>query len=351
MLHNIIQVLEGIHGSDQVPFDEELIKRICISFQKNNTKVEKKDSWTDIIERHTDLIDLLISNNYLEVHNYLRHMFEMPIAHGINQGDMYRTLRDDTYARQATLHYWFNILLRLAEYVGVVPVYNPEQGNFETYINMKPNELINLVISRLDKFVLPRWQGGAFLLHTDIGSFEYHDILGLYLADKISKMYPERNISICEIGAGAGHLVYYLYQFGFRNITIIDLPTIEVGQAFFLVQNISKEKISLLGEEDNEINLRDPSCFENRTFDLVINSDSFPEIDNETVTNYINKIGDSSKIFYSINQEARAPRGALPENQTPVHEYTSKNKKFKCISRNKFWLREGYVEEIYKIEG
>jgi hypothetical protein len=197
------------------------------------------------------------------------------------------------------------------------------------------------------QFNLPRWQGGAWLLQTESGLMSDKDIQGAYVADKVAHMFHNKNITICEIGGGFGHTAYHLYQNGFRDITIVDLPTISVAQGFFLANNISPDKVSLMGEDDNEINLRNPFYFGNiRNFDLVINIDSLPEMGDAIAQDYINKISDMDTVFYSINQEASSMRTANIDSQTPVS--ITVGNRMKCWFRNKFWLRNGYVEELYK---
>jgi hypothetical protein len=83
----------------------------------------------------------------------------------------------------------------------------------------------------------------------------------------------------------------------------------------------------------------------NRTteYDVVVNSDSMPEMSQEFCHLYLKIISERSRSFYSINQEGKN------YGQLSVYHEIMKNfrDKFDLKDRNLFWLRAGYTEEWY----
>ena len=84
-------------------------------------------------------------------------------------------------------------------------------------------------------------------------------------------------------------------------------------------------------------------------YKLVLNQDSFPEIDGETVIAYIKWIHRvSGGYFLSINHESKPPYGekqfhiSVPELMNDVGGYDR-------IYRVPYWLRKGYVVELYRV--
>lgn len=65
------------------------------------------------------------------------------------------------------------------------------------------------------------------------------DPMALYAAIRISELCPDRHTPICEIGGGAGYMAFYLSQLGYTDITIIDFPTINTAQGYWLRANPS----------------------------------------------------------------------------------------------------------------
>lgn len=139
-----------------------------------------------------------------------------------------------------------------------------------------------------------------------------------------------------EIGAGLGRVAFFASKLGIKNYTIIDIPLTSLAQSYFLGTVLGDEAISLFGEEERGIRILPPSAFLDgtETYDLILNADSFPEIDLETSGRYVQAIARRSKQFLSINHEG----GGVPvrfQFQTPP------------TYRFPYWLRRGYIEELF----
>jgi len=74
-------------------------------------------------------------------------------------------------------------------------------------------------------------------------------------------------------------------------------------------------------------------------FDIVVNMDSFPEFGKDIAQEYVNKIKTVTQKFLSINHEG--------ESYT-VRELFINDPDLINYSRFPFWLRKGYVEEMFE---
>jgi hypothetical protein len=86
-----------------------------------------------------------------------------------------------------------------------------------------------------------------------------------------------------------------------------------------------------------------------KSLTLVVNQDSMPEIDKDISLNYLNLIKKkTSGYFLSINQEGRAPN-TNARAQSVIYELVDAAGGFRRLSRERDWMREGYVAETYQI--
>ena len=106
------------------------------------------------------------------------------------------------------------------------------------------------------------------------------------------------------------------------------------------------DAVSLYGEPDKRVKILPCNKLPDGKYDLVLNQDSFPEIAENIVTDYLNWIRYHATEFLSINFESKAayPGG----NHLSVNEVIQKVGGFKRVSRIPFWLRKGYVSEVYR---
>jgi hypothetical protein len=248
-----------------------------------------------------------------------------------------------------------NTLNRFAELLGVRGVQNPEGGAnpqpIANYMKYSDRELLNEIENKLGfEIHLPEFIGGRLGLKTDHGIISDRHIHYLYILKRIIELCPDRNSSIIEIGGGLGLLPYFLDKAGYKDYTCIDLAHVNVIQAYFLNRNLPERDLILSGENNNpyhfnnkestkllhstdfKINENGYDMNENR-FDLMINIDGLTEMGIEEATKYKNS--KCAKLFLSINHEVNPYR---------VIDIPGR----KLISRNLFWLRPGYVEELYK---
>jgi hypothetical protein len=153
---------------------------------------------------------------------------------------------------------------------------------------------------------------------------------------------------VTEIGGGLGGVADYALRFGIERYTIYDLPVMNVIQGYALIK--AGHRVALVGETDAPVVLHPwwritdaGSC------DVAVNQDSFPEIEPAFVEDYLRHIRRTAAQFLSINQEAGELASAKGHRQTIVADLVSRVGGFRRISRAPYWLRRGYVEELYEI--
>ncbi len=360
-----LAVTEEIKPSRQ---DLLLTERLLRSYRKavQDIKIEKKTSRSDMwnfLEKgpHSKFISLLKMRDINEVAYYLCNMSKMGITHGITQGklDYEKVLSNPIYRKWLSL---FNLdkLVSLAEALGVLPLEDPEQGQFGLSILTDVDELVKKIENRLKISIIPpNIEGGLYKLKTKKGGVHNRDLTSVYTAWRCTQILKAiKNPSICEIGPGIGKTAYYLYILGIKDITLIDLPHINVLQGYYLIKSLPSASIVLYGEKkvkkNNSISILPNSEFrklQKKRFNLTLNQDSFPEIDKKTVSVYLRQIKFNTKDFFlSINQESRNTMMVDKLRQHVVSELVSEVKGFSQIYRMIYWLREGYIEELYQIK-
>ena len=161
--------------------------------------------------------------------------------------------------------------------------------------------------------------------------------------------------AVCEYGGGLGAIPYYLRNIGVRNCTMYDLPIANVFAGHFLLNSLSPEDVVLYGEMSRPDAIHVLPYWESRRaadkqFSLTVNQDSFPEIDEATVRGYLSDIQRTTRDFFvSVNHEAETPVTPRIANQLNVSRLLRSFPSFHRLHRSRYWMREGYVEEIYAI--
>jgi hypothetical protein len=258
-------------------------------------------------------------------------MFSSALTHGIGSGDAhYRRLLNEERQRYCEAYAIYDKLLSLLEMEGLIPLYNPEEyffiDDYLKYMRIKPTQHLKKLFDKIGMVLpAPTYAGCEFGIRTDYGIYSERDMLAIGVALDISKRF-DKDIKICEIGAGVGHLAYYLNLLGYKDYTIVDIPTTSITQMYFLETNLPGHNIKLMAPRD----------FDGK-YDLVINVDSFVEMGEETAKDYLKKIKKKSKYLISINSEI---------NDFTINDICDMVK----VNRYPFYLRKGYMQEEYRGE-
>ena len=207
----------------------------------------------------------------------------------------------------------------------------------------------------------PPIDGGLFKISTGpeqgAGRFGERDCNAIYTGWALAQLLEVRasGAAVCEIGGGAGRVAYWARRFGIDDYTIYDLPQVNAVQGFYLMKALGGEAVRLYGEDHAESQggicvLPYFACRDvtSRRYDLVLNQDSFPEINVDLVREYLAWTKKVSHAFLSINHESQpnAVGGAFQNN---VSELVRESGGYRLRSRQLYWLRKGYVMELYQV--
>jgi hypothetical protein len=348
--------------------DVAIAERLLEAYKKaendeNSTKKPVEDIWTEIQDKSTSgFLKILEVGDPEELAEYLCNMSRNSATHGLTQGrvEYDHITRDKNYQHCLAL-FAKDKLVSLAEAIGAIPIENPEQGRYGENIYEDTDELIR----KIEKIIgielsPPPIEGGLFKITHQKGEFCFRDLTAAYTAWRIKNILTGKtHKQICEIGGGIGKVAYYCYELGLHDYTLIDLPYVNVLQGYYLLKTLPSAKITLYGEygesrqHKSSIKVYPYWAFhgiKDKSFAIVHNQDSFPEIDEAIVKGYLSDIKQKSKHwFMSINQESRPPSLVQGKRQLNVPELISKAGGFKRVSRSRFWLREGYTEELYEV--
>jgi hypothetical protein len=242
---------------------------------------------------------------------------------------------------------YFDKLVRLAEFLGVLPVENPEAGPWGCALNRRVDEVVECVAKKINIRLHPPYG----IIHTDGlltngGPLHYRHINALYSALRVQQICEKNSVVVAEIGAGLGLTALYGNRLGFSKYRIYDLPISCVLSGHYLCHAIGPQNVELFGES-NESAFASISPFWEigslpvGSVDITLNQDSLPEIADNLVSFLLDEASRVTKgFFYSINHEYFSPR--------TVNSFAGAMKAFSQISRTPCWVREGYVEEIFR---
>ena len=319
------------------------------------------DSWAWIKTLQGEFFDALERKDPHYLAEYLGAMGRRDATIGIDQGNIeFEKLTNDPGKRdQMALHHK-DKLLSLAEAVGAFPCENPEQGVWGKGLHTQTDVLVECIERTLGIDISPpAIDGGLLKISSSRALFCERDCSALYTAWSIRQILAKQSeVSVCEIGAGSGRVAYWSHRFGPTRYTIYDLPHINVVHGNYLLRSLPEDQVVLYGEP-NASPASAPTtilpyfCMEktpSRSFDLIFNQDSFPEIQSEIVTGYLNWIKRASRgLLYSLNHESRPLTIGGDSLQVNVPELIDKVGGFRRLSRSPYWLRRGYVAELYTI--
>lgn len=247
-------------------------------------------------------------------------------------------------------------IAKLAQGLGILGLQNPEGGaNPCPIVNIeKQNDsqlLTKIGKAMRIKIDLPPFVGGNEISKTDYGIISDRHCAYLWVLKKIMDLLPNNTssnlrYSVIEIGAGMGFLGYFLDRAGYFDYTIIDLAYTNALQTYFFHKNLPNRDLILSGDVENPfdkkyrsaIKILHASDFVNvpsGRFDIMINVDSLTEIPLPEAHAYVNN--DCAKLLLSVNHEM---------NNNRVIEICKPTKNL--VYRYPFWIRDGYVEELYK---
>jgi hypothetical protein len=314
--------------------------------------------WDYIVStRHRRLADLLQSDNLRALAAHLVALQTLPESEGLAQGE--RAYRDFVAAtpegRRAAVASYHDRLASLAQYLGVKRAECAELGYEGATLAVDQERLAASIEAALGHAIAPPAVFDG-LYGLAIGDRVLHDrdIQALYAALRAIEASGRAQPVICEIGGGFGQAAYYAWLRGVRRYIIVDLPTVCAMQYFYLRKILPAVRVRFRDPPDEPddadgIDLIVASKADANARlrgDIVLNCDSFPEMDNQICGRYFSLMPRWAPLLLSINQEANIASPELGGRQAVVGELLPQ---YGFVRRYRFrsWIRRGFVEELW----
>ena len=308
--------------------------------------------WQDNLSHKQSILrNKLVGGDPRDVAEFLATVFRSSAMYGIDSGDLYTGRNWRVHSLKL-----LDDLVSLAEQLDVT---RTESGQ-ATIGHAFQRDLVSLVGAieeALGASIAFPEVGGPYGLRVGKALLTSTTPEYVYVAWKIKQALlsgPERSAAdFLEIGAGFGGTALFLFRLlgdQIRQYTIIDLPEMNCLQGYFLAQALGHDRIALCHEPVSGhavVRVLPTDALEHcPNVDVIFNENSFPEIPPDVALRYIRWIASHVRgFFYSYNHESIAPGGefavcTVPDLVRSVDGLTR-------VSRNRSWVRPGYVEEIY----
>ena len=284
---------------------------------------------------------------------YLCNVARHDASRGLTQGDLeYERILQDVSYRDFILLMTHDKLVALAEALGFIALENPEQGRWGKNLGLDADALVTGISKSLGVDITPpNLDGGLLKMRTGHGYFNERDLNAVFTAHMVRGIAGNGQ-SICEIGGGSGRVAYWSVRMSAASYTLIDLPHANVVQGYYLMKALGSDRVRLYGEAEKPGQLvRIYPCqalgtLDASAFDIVVNQDSFPEMHRDTVADYLRwvRAGRRPRLV-SINQESQAMYQG--RRQVSVPEVAAGVVGLERCQRFPYWLRKGYVVEVY----
>ncbi len=159
----------------------------------------------------------------------------------------------------------------------------------------------------------------------------------------VKQNFSSQPLSICEIGAGAGNLAFFLANMGLvKNYCIVDLPEMLINSSSTICKYLKDSEIKFNTKFEPDSQTTKPifwfyspqylDCLPNNEFDLCLNFNSFMEMDEATRDGYIKtiyRIGKKDALFINVNRRQNAlPNrdGSSFDNNPLLYPYEKNDK-------------------------
>lgn len=240
-------------------------------------------------------------------------------------------------------------LIRVAEALGVIGVWNPEQIVPWGQHCWTADEVLTALEDRLGIAIpFPNPYPNEVGLRTSRGICSYRAVQALYQAWRIRELVSGiPHARVLEIGAGLGRTAFYARLLGIKHYTLVDIPLSMIAQGYFLGRCLGPAELTLFGEQaaamGTGIHFLSPKHFldTHDRYDLIVNVDSLTEMAPEVSRAYLERIAICSPLLLSINHETN--RETVHGMLKPLHNVLN-------AQRSLYWLRRGYVEEVVRFK-
>lgn len=308
--------------------------------------------WDDLTEQRRHFLSALDNRDTPAVQAMLERLFVSPLVHGL--GQVHESHPALLAQPMAFLHYQFtDALVSLAEAVGAARVSCMAQDapSHLRPLNCDLPPLYDALKQRMG--FAPNYSDwcGAFGFELNGDLLTIDSLTHAYAAWRLAQLGAGIAETVYELGGGYGGLALMAHRAGIGRYSIFDLPWVNALQGYFLIINLPENAIGLCGETGGNYRVEpywrlysQPAA----ACTFSVNSDSLPEMGHATALDYLHHLRRvTARAFLSINQEAKAHfHGVGPQNC--VSELVGLAGGFRLRSRQRHWLRQGYVEEVFE---
>jgi hypothetical protein len=309
--------------------------------------------WALIGARYTAFFEAMLARDVEVVRGTLARLFDSALIWGLGRvhpdtpGHI-RSGQPEGFQIQVT-----DALVSLAEATGVARITSIEQQGIEGHLGALQADtgaLLTAIVDRTGLQTEMPQMGANYGCEIAGRRVSIDSLVHAYTACRLRQLGVGAGERVAEIGGGYGCLSYVCRRNGFADYTIYDLPWVNVLQGYMLIMSLPPDEVSLFGEPDRPVRVRpfwEFAALPDRSVDVVINTDSLPEIGEETARRYIADIARVLRRgFLSINQEAMADYPGIGR-QLHVNALVAAEPRLRARHRHRYWMREGYVEEWF----
>ena len=320
----------------------------AVAYERNNIPPEHRPNdgvWEELkTTAHAEAYRLLASKDAAGLADYLRNGLRTTLCNGLGAGAVNFQIMSGTDWRDPILRL-VDGLAALAEAIGALPYEHPAM-QYGQNIHLAVPELTDAIETKL-RFPINRPEVmGIYGIGRDGGVIDIRVPDDAYCAHRIRLICGDiSNTRFIEIGGGFGGMALFALRAGATQWPIVDLPIINVAQGFFLIKCLGENAVRLFGEDNPSAVVEALPYWEffdrTRDYSIVFNRASLPEIPRDRVDEYLTEIETRGANLLSINYEAGAP------STLNLHQIIAERGKLDCRSRHPYWIRKGYVEELF----
>jgi hypothetical protein len=348
LVHPVVDpvVMEAHRLPQQCSLTDEFLTRLCRAFNLSPT-VANTDIWADLSDYSGALRQALANHDLSMIRQELADAFGAATYGMAHTKHMIG--RDGLYGPTYFSIRCRDTLQSLAEAVGVAPLHSNQQTAWADYraIMAHQDDLVGEVERALGYSIRPTPFGGPPVVTMGGAILNPDFIRHAYVMHRVRQLAVGQNESILEIGGGFGCVARYARLADYRDYTIVDLPFANAVQAAFLANDFGEDAVCLYGEPQRSEAFKfypDGAKSElSGRYSLTINMDSLPEIGDAPA--YVGIIARQSRLFLSINQEARTLWKGFKQHHVPS---LLDRDRFRLRSRHRYWMEQGYAEEVYE---
>ena len=301
-------------------------------------------------QHHQQFIRAMLEGRDEEVAAALTGMFRSRLMYGMSSPV------DDFHSRLRLL----DAIVSLGVSAGILPARSPASLKTRPLLHEDPQEILSAYADLIGYDLAPPQCGGIYGVRFRDSVVPIRHIFQVQQAERLRMLLGDEGCAkgCLEIGGGAGFLAYATMKLGVaRRYCIIDLPQVNVLQGYFMLKSDLAPLVRLFGEEspsDDEAVIQiypdfHVHGFADDAFDIGVNVDSLPEMDGATIRTYVDAIARICERYFLSNNKEVPIQDAGGFAHGWIHRVLRGDGRFRLESRAPWWMREGYVEEVYRI--